>query len=112
MRDITSGTNVKMPKNNAKLTRAITMTLTAYIVFYMPVIAMSSIGTFYDTLTVGYFWGILQDIALLFYFNNNLINPFIYYMTLKDFREGYKRLLFCYSRCTGQRDSEINVAVI
>ena len=112
MKDIASGTNMKINKNNVKLTRAIIMMLTAYIVFYIPVIVMTSTGTFYDALTVDHLWGILEDIALIFYFSNNLINPFIYYMTLKDFREGYKRLLFCYSRCPAQRDLNINVAVI
>ena len=110
--DATSGTSVKIPRNNVKLTRTIIMTLTAYILFFLPIVTVTSIWTIFGTFTDGSLWGILEDIALLFYFSNNFVNPFIYYMTLRDFREGYKRLLFCCVRNPGQGNSTIHAAVI
>ena len=59
------GTSVKIPRNNVKLTRTIIMTITAYILFFMPIVAVTSIGAIFGTFTVGYSWGILEDIALL-----------------------------------------------
>ena len=112
MRDATSGTIAKIPKNNVKLTRAIIMTLTAYIVLFIPVIAVTSIGTFFDTFIGNTLFDILEDVSLLFYFSNNFVNPFIYYMTLRDFRDGYNRLLFCCKRHTIQEKSPIRVVVI
>ena len=85
----------KHPRNNVKLTRTIIMTLTAYILFFIPVVTLTSIGTYFDTLTGNSIWDVLEDISLLSYFSNNLVNPFIYYFTLRDFQGGYKKLLFC-----------------
>ena len=70
MRDGTSGTSVKMSKNNVKLTRAIIMTLTAYILLYTPIVSVTCVRTF----IVDSLGHILDDIALLFYFSNNLVN--------------------------------------
>ena len=100
------------PKNNMKLTRAIIMTLTAYILFFIPVVALTSIGTYFDTFTDNSIRNILEDISLLCYFSNNLVNPFIYYMTLRDFRDGYRRLLFCCVRQPVKENPPIDVAVI
>ena len=88
------------------------MTLTAYIVLYTPVIAVTCVGTIFGTLNGNSIWDILEDISLLCYFSNNLVNPFIYYMTLRDFRDGYKRLLFCCVRQPVKKNPPIDVAVI
>ena len=111
VKDITSDTITHIPRNNVKLTRAIIMALTAYILFYIPVIAVTSIGTLFNAFIGNSLWDILEDISLLCYFSNNLINPFIYYFTLKDFRDGYNKLLFCCKRCNIQQ-SPLRVAVI
>ena len=111
MKDITNVANMKIPKYNVKLTRAIIMTLTAYIVLFLPCIATTAIGTFFNIYIGNFLWDILEDISLLFFFTNNLVNPFIYYMTLKDFRDGYNKLLFCCKKDTIQK-SPIKVAVI
>ena len=102
----------KLPKNNVKLTRAIVMTLTAYILLYTPVIAVTCLGTIFGTFNGNSIWDILEDISLLCYFSNNLVNPFIYYMTLRDFRDGYRRLLFCCVRQPVKKNPPIDVAVI
>ena len=112
MRDITIGTNVKIPKNNVKLTRAIIMTLTAYILFYIPVVAVTSIGIIFNTFLSNSLRDTLEDVCLLLYFTNNLINPFIYSLTLRDFRDGYNRLLFCCVWRPVKRNSNVTVAVI
>ena len=108
MRDGKSETSVKISQNNVKLTRAIIVTLTAYILLYAPIISVTCARTF----IVDFPWDILEDIALLFYFSNNLVNPFIYYMTLRDFREGYMRLLLFCVRHPYQGNSTVKVAVI
>ena len=112
VRDITNGSSIKLSKNNLKLTKAIIMTLTAYILFYIPVVAITSVGTFSETFTNNSLFDIVEDISILLYFTNNLINPFIYNFTLRDFKEGYNRLLFCRVRHPIQENPAIRVAVI
>ena len=88
------------------------MTLTAYILFYIPVIVVTSVGTFFDTFIDNSLFDILEDISILLYFTNNLINPFIYNLTLRDFKDGYNRLLFCHVRHPIVDKSAMNVAVV
>ena len=84
------------------------MTLTAYILLYTPIVSVTCVRT----IIVDSLGDILEDIALLFYFSNNFVNPFIYYMTLRDFREGYRRLLLFCVRHSDQGNSTVKVAVI
>ena len=88
------------------------MTLTAYNVLYTPVIAVTCLGTIFGTFNGNSIWDILEDISLLCYFSNNLVNPFIYYITLRDFRDGYRKLLFCCVRQPVKINPPIDVAVI
>ena len=108
MRDGTSGTSVKLSKNNVKLTRATIMTLKAYILLNTPIVSVTCVRTF----IVDFPWDILEDVALLFNFSNNLVNPFIYYMTLRDIREGYRILLLFCARHPDQGNSTVKVTVI
>ena len=112
VRRITNGSGMKLSNNNLKLTKALIMTLTAYNLFYIPVVVITSVGIFFDTFTNDSLFDILEDISCLLYFTNNLINPFIYNFTLKDFKEGYNRLLFCRVRGPVQENPAIQVAVI
>ena len=102
----------KLPRNNVKLTRAIIMTLTAYNLFFIPAVAVTSVGSVLETFIGNSLFEILEDISLLCYFSNNLINPLIYYFTLKDFKDGYSRLLCCCARHPIQEKPTIKVAVI
>ena len=102
----------KFPRNNVKLTRAIIMTLTAYNLLFIPAVAVTSAAIFLGTFIGNYLFDILEDISLLCYFSNNLINPFIYHFTLRDFKEGYKRLMCCCVRHPMKKNLTIDVAVI
>ena len=102
MRYFTKTANTNL---NVKLTRAIIMTLTGYVLFYIPLVVITCVRIFIQDSKLY----ALEDVGLLFYFSNNLVNPFIYYVTLKSFKEGYKNLLLC--RFWGRKQS-INVAII
>ena len=93
---------------NSKLTRACLFTLCAYITLYTPTMVVSGIVFFIPEVVAPY----LLDACLLLYFLNNVVNPFIYYTTLKDFREGYKSLLKCGRIKTPDKDKRPGVAVI
>ena len=67
--------------------------MTAYILFYIPVIVVTCIGTLSNAFIGNSLMDIVEDISLLCYYSNNLINSFIYYFTLKEFRNGYNKLL-------------------
>ena len=76
---------------DAKVTRATIITVGACIVTFLPSGMLTSISSFVEFP----YMTIVQNACDLWYCLNNVINPFIYYMTLKDFKEGYKNLLLC-----------------
>ena len=76
---------------DVKVTKAILLTLGAYLLLYFPSVLISSVTFFIGIPHIF----IVLSIGQLLYFMNNLINPFIYYMTLKDFRQGYQNFLLC-----------------
>ena len=79
---------------NTKMTRASWLTLGAFIILYTPsIILLGILQNFVQQPTVILI--ILADISNLLYFLNNVINPFLYFATLSNFREGYKCLLTC-----------------
>ena len=78
-----------VPSTDAKVTNAILLTLGAYLLLYFPSVLISSVTVFIEIPHIF----IVLSICQLLYFMNNLINPFIYYMTLKDFRQGYQNFL-------------------
>ena len=78
---------------NSKMARASLLAGFTFLTVSIP----SAIATILDQFTVPIsekVYTILQ-ISYLLYYVNNAINPFIYYATFKDFREGYKNLLRC-----------------
>ena len=79
---------------NSKLTRANMITLTIFIVLYTPAILLSCVLPFLPTNHEKY-TEIIMDILLLAFFLNNIINPFVYYFLLRNFKEAYKILLTC-----------------
>ena len=88
--------------NNAdvtsKLMRASWIVSSSYIVLYIPSAVMLLTDLFIaDSRTLHVL--ILQDICALILFLNNIVNPFIYYVILKDFRAAYISFLTC-----GKRD--------
>ena len=83
--------NSNVLSTNSKINKAILLTLGAYLLLYLPSVVISSVAIF---IKIPHKF-IIMSVCQLLYFMNNLVNPFIYYMTLKDFRRGYKNLLLC-----------------
>ena len=84
--------------NNAdvtsKLMRASFIVSSSYIILYIPSAVISLTDLFIGNSRALYFL-ILQDICALILFLNNIVNPFIYYVILKDFRAAYISFLTC-----------------
>ena len=94
---LTNTINTSVMDLNSRLTRATMIALGTYVMLYLPGVAITCIDIFVDS----HYLFIIQDILLILYFCNNIVNPFIYSFTLKDFREGYKKLLQCKKCSTG-----------
>ncbi len=80
---------------NAKVTKVAWLAVSAFLVFYLPILAALAVSLLipkpYPVSLV-----ISSDVTYFTWlYLNNLINPFLYFATLKDFREGYKKLLGC-----------------
>ena len=77
--------------NASELKKALVITLAVYICLYLPTVVCFLLRIFVHTaqlITV-------MDACMLIYFISTFVNPYIYYATLKDFREGYKQLVLC-----------------
>ena len=80
---------------NSKVTRASWLAVTAFIILYTHPIPMR----------------IFLDISYLLYYFNNVVNPMIYYVTLKDFREGYVSALKCRFSKVSEKNQDIQTSV-
>lgn len=77
-----------------KLTKATAITLGLYIMLQSPAIIMLFVWSFvYFGHT--YTGEIVSDYIYIVLYINNVVNPVIYYFTLKDCREGYKKICLC-----------------
>ena len=97
-RNMKSLTNSTINKDrvdvNTKLTRVNMITLGIFLALYMPGILLSCVVPFLPKNHEKY-TAVIMNYLLLMFFLNNVINPFIYYFVLGNFREGYKTLLTC-----------------
>ena len=86
--------------DHSKLMKASWIVSSLYIILYIPSAIISLTHLFVGD---SYTWYvlILQDICGLIFFLNNVVNPFIYCLTLKHFREGYTSFLTCGKRSEG-----------
>ena len=91
MRNFMHNRNSSALNTDAKVTRATIIALGTYIIMFLPSVMTSIISSVVEFPHMI----ILQGVSDLWYCMNNVINPFIHYMTLKDFKEGYKNLLLC-----------------
>ena len=95
---------------NSKVTRSSWLAVTAFIILYTPVNFFTLITSIVDPpypipMTV------FLDITYLLYYFNNVFNPMIYYVTLKDFRQGYVSAFRCrFSKLT-ERKQDIQTSV-
>ena len=51
---------------------------------------------------------ILLDLSYILFYMNNVVNPFVYYVYLKDFKEGYEALLCCKKKRIGRRNGYVH----
>ena len=83
--------NPNASDGGTKITRVTLISLGVYIVLYMPAVVLSCVMAVVDAPEII----ITLSVTLLIYFLNNMVNPFIYYFTLKDFRQGYRNYFLC-----------------
>ena len=79
---------------NSKVMKACWLALSAFLMMYTPSVLLTLVSNFMVPPYPLYYL-VLLDITFLMFFVNNFINPFLYFYTLNDFREGYKNLLAC-----------------
>lgn len=83
-----------------KLTKATALTLGIYMMLQDTALIVDFIVSFPQFReTVG---DILSDYMYILLYINNMINPFIYYFTLKDFQEGYRQFCNCFKPSVGE----------
>ena len=102
IKDIALGSKTRKKENENTLTQASWMTLKLFLLFVVPVTFLGVVANFLQQ-HYPMFYNILLDISYLLLFMNNVVNPFVYYIFLKDFNEGYRIILCCNSRNTGIR---------
>lgn len=79
---------------SAKLTRVSVITLSTYLVLYIPALLVSSLLLAFPNLPRTHMIALL-DASILLYFCNNVVNPFIYGCTLRTFRRKFTHYLTC-----------------
>ena len=84
-----------------KVTRATFLSLGAYIVLILPTILVNGLVALIRN---PYHAELVTDAAFIIYFMNNMINPFIYFCTLRDFKDGYQQLSMF--KCAGRGREE------
>ena len=83
-------------ENENKQTQASWMTLKLFLLFVVPVTFLGMVESFLQQPYL--FYNILLDISYLLYYMKNVVNPFVYYIILRDFNEGFRNILCCNSR--------------
>ena len=97
----------KTPDTDPNMNRALLIALAIYISLFIPTVVCFCLRIFIDISE----FIIIMDIFILLYFFTNLVNPFIYCATMKDFRLGYKNILLCKTTKKNQ-NQQIDLAVI
>ena len=82
---------------NMKKMKALWLVLSSFLVLYLPAFTVSQIVLFTHPPYPLHLL-ITQDVCNVKVFLNNIINPFLYYITVNEFRTGYKDLLSCRKR--------------
>ena len=107
MSSLTYNTNPNAVNTDLKVTKAILLTLGTYLSLYIPTIVIGLLVHNVDAPCLI----IILAVCMLLYYVNNLVNPFIYYFTLRDFKQEYNKLL----SCKGKKENlnqKIKVAVV
>ena len=85
-------------RSDSKFTTALSISFGIYLLTFVPAFA----STFIIRIVEVPHSDIFIDVSFLIHFINTFVNPFIYFVMLKDFREGYKNLLLCKNRVENQ----------
>ena len=94
MKSVALGTKTGTQTNDQKLTQATWMTLKLFLLCIVPVTFLGAVTLFLQQ-PYPMFYNILLDISYLLFYMNNVVNPFVYYIFLKDFKECYQAMLCC-----------------
>ena len=94
MKSVALGTKTGTQDKDQKLTQATWMTLKLFLLFDIPVTFLGAATLFLEQ-PYPIFYEILLDLSYLLFYTNNIVNPFVYYIFLKDFKEGYEAMLCC-----------------
>ena len=97
MSTVALGTKTGTQDNDHKLTQATWMALTLFLVFVLPNTFLGVVAIFLQQ-PYPIYYDILLDISYLLFYMNNVVNPFVYYIYLKTFKEGYQAMLCCKNR--------------
>ena len=85
----------------SNITRALFIALGLYIALYGTSFGAAFIIKLVDVQHPD----ILTDVFFIVYFMTTLVNPFIYFTTLKDFRQGYINVVLCKNTAEGRKQS-------
>ena len=94
MKSVALGTKNGTQNNDQKLTQATWMALKLFLLFIGPVTFLGAMTPFLEQ-PYPMSYDVLLDISYLLFYMNNVVNPFAYYVFLKDFKEGYQVMLCC-----------------
>ena len=104
MKSVALGTKTGNQDNDQKLTQATWMTLKLFLLFIVPVTILGVLALFLQ-LPFPLFYDVLLDISYILFYMNNVVNPFVYYVFLRDFKEGYEAMLCCKEKKIGRGNS-------
>ena len=91
---VAPGTKTGNQDNDQKLTQATWMALKLCLLFVASVTFLAAVSPFLEQ-PYPMSYDVLLDISYLLFYMNNVVNPFAYYVFLKDFKEGYQAMLCC-----------------
>ena len=111
MSTVALGTKTGTQDNDHKLTQATWMALTLFLLFVVPITFLGVVAIF---LQIPYpiYYDILLDLSYLLFYMNNVVNPFVYYIYLKTFKEGYQAMLCCKNKRRNRGNSSGSSATL
>ena len=107
MKAVALGSKTGTQENDHKLIQASWMTLSLFLIFVLPAIIGGVMVIFLEQPYPTPF-NIFLDLGFILYYLNNIVNPFVYYKFLKEFRKGYRTMLCCKSNANDTRNTANN----
>ena len=109
MKKIALGTKTGTQDNDHKLTQATWMALKLFLLFVVPVTFLGAVTLFLQQ-PYPMVYDILLDLRYLLFYMNNVVNPFVYYVFLKNFKEGYQSILCCNKDRSNARNTDRSIS--